>query len=69
MGHDERVISQALLLWLVVYAGLLASIGFVLYIARGFSGRQWSNRAMLRTSSGLAFVLSAAIWLVVMLAD
>jgi hypothetical protein len=61
-------IANALLLWLVVYAGLLAIAGFTLFLVRGFSDRRWSNRAILRVSSGLAFVASAALWLAVVLA-
>jgi hypothetical protein len=58
-----RVVTEALLLWLVAYAGLLAVAGFLLFVVRGFSGREWSNRALLRASSAVAFVLAAAVWL------
>jgi hypothetical protein len=58
--------AQALLLWLVVYVGLFALAGFFILIIRGFSGREWSYRSILRASSGLAFVLSAILWLVIM---
>jgi len=62
------MIAEALLLWLVAYAGLFAAAGFLLFIIRGLAGRQWSNRALLRTSSGIAFMLSVIFWLLVMLA-
>ena len=63
-----RVVTQALWLWLVAYAGLLAVTGFLLFVIRGFGGRDWSNRAILRASSGIAFVLAVVFWLLVMLA-
>lgn len=68
LGDDVRVVTEALLLWLVVYAGLLAVAGFFILVVRGFSGRSWTNRAVLRASSAIAFVASAAFWLFVMLA-
>lgn len=55
--------TQALLLWLVAYAGLLATCGFVLFVARGFTGRRWSNAAILRASSLVAFLLATGLWL------
>jgi len=61
------VVAQALLLWLVVYAGLFALAGFVLFMVRGASGRAWSNTFLLRASSGAAFLLSALLWLVLLL--
>jgi hypothetical protein len=60
------VITQALLVWIVVYAGLLGACGFLLYIARGFGGRSWSNVAILRASSILAFVLSTVLWVLLL---
>ena len=36
-----RVVTHALLLWLVAYAGLFAITGFVLFVVRGFGGRDW----------------------------
>ena len=57
------MVAQALLLWLVVYVGLLAVAGFLLLLLRGSTDRRWSNRAILRLSSGLAFVVSAAVWI------
>jgi hypothetical protein len=59
--------TQTLLVWLVLYASLFAASGFVLMVARGFTQRRWSNRAVLRASSGFAFVAAAAIWLLVIL--
>ena len=60
--------TGSLLVWLVLYASLLAVSGFVIYVLRSFGQRDWSNRAVLRASSILAFGSSAAIWLLVMLA-
>ncbi len=65
MGHDRGVIAQTLLVWLVAYLGLLAAVGFVLYVFRGFSDRPWSNRALLRGASAVAFVLATLMWIVV----
>ena len=56
-------ITEALLVWLVLYASLFAICGFTLVVLRGFAGRAWSNRAILRACSGVAFVGSVAIWL------
>jgi hypothetical protein len=60
--------TQVLLLWLVAYTGILAACGFILVVARGFSGRAWSNGAILRTSSLTAFVLTTALWVLLLLA-
>ena len=68
MDHHQVVMTDALLLWLVVYVGLLAIAGFLIFIVRGASGREWSNRAVLRASSGIALVISAFFWLLLMLA-
>lgn len=68
LRHHGRVMAQALLLWLVVYVGLFALAGFLIFIIRGFSGRDWSYRSVLRASSGLAFVISAVLWLAIMFA-
>ena len=61
--------TQALLLWLVLYVGLLAAIGFVLFVGRGFSGRQLSNVTLLRVASTLAFVLALAMWVALLILD
>jgi len=60
--------TGSLLVWLVLYVSLLAVSGFVLMVARGFTEQRWSNRTVLRVSSGFAFVGSAAIWLLVIVA-
>jgi len=65
LRHHGPVMAQALLLWLVVYVGLFALAGFLIFIIRGFSGREWSYRSVLRASSSLAFVLSAVLWLAI----
>jgi hypothetical protein len=62
------VVAQALLLWLVVYVGFLAVAAFVILVVRGFGGRAWSYRSVLRASSAIAFVLSAIVWVVVLVA-
>jgi hypothetical protein len=63
------VVPQALLIWLVTYASLLAVIGFVLAVARGFSGRPLTDGAILRTASTLAFVGATVLWVVLVIAD
>lgn len=63
------MVVDALLLWLVVYVGILAATGFILFVVRGFSGRRWSSWTLLRTASTIAFVSAFALWLVVVLAD
>jgi hypothetical protein len=69
MRHSVGVVTQALLIWLVTYVSFLAVIGFVLYIARGFSGRRWSNSAILRTASFLAFAAATAFWVLLVIVD
>lgn len=59
--------TQALLLWLVAYAGILAACGFFLVVARGVGRRTWSNGAILRASSLTAFVLTTALWVLLLL--
>ncbi|MGD8486814.1 MAG: hypothetical protein PVH07_09265 [Chloroflexota bacterium] len=62
-------VGQALLIWLVLYLGLLGAVGFGLYLVRAFSRRRWSNAALLRAASTIAFVLAVAGWLVVVLSE
>jgi hypothetical protein len=68
-GHDEGVVTQSLLLWLVLYAASLAVIGFVLLVGRGITGRPRSNVALLRTASTAAFVLAMVVWVLILLSD
>ena len=63
------MVTQALLIWLVTYASFLAVIGFVLFVARGFSGRHWPNGAILRTASLLAFAGATAFWVLLVIVD
>lgn len=63
------MVVDALLLWLVVYVGILAAAGFILFVVRGFSGRHWSSWALLRTASTIAFASAFVLWLAVVLAD
>jgi hypothetical protein len=56
-------VVSALLVWLVLYAGIFAICGFLAVVLRGFAGRPWSNVRILRTCSALAFVTSMVIWL------
>ncbi len=65
MGHDVAVITQAILSWLVTYLSFFALFGFVLYVARSFSGRAWANSAILRSASLLAFVGATVLWVLV----
>jgi hypothetical protein len=69
MRHDGAVISRALLAWFVTFAGFFALIGFLLTVVRGFGGRRWPDRALLRATSVLAFVGATATWLVLIVAD
>lgn len=69
MRHDGVVVTQALLIWLVTYVSFLALFGFLLFIARGFSGRAWANRTLLRTASLLAFVAATAFWVLAGIVD
>ena len=55
--------TQSLLVWIVLYASLFAVSGFSAVILRGVTGREWSNRTILRVCSGLSFIGSATIWL------
>lgn len=54
--------AEALLIWLVLYAALLALVGFLLVVARGLTGRPRSTVALLRTASTVSFVLALALW-------
>jgi hypothetical protein len=63
------VITDVLLRWLMAYLGLLAAVGFGLYVARGAWRRDWSNRTLLRASSLVAFVVATVFWLVLALAE
>ena len=69
IGHDDAVVTQALLIWLVTYVSFLALVGFVLFVARGFTDRQWSNAALLRAASILAFVGATVFWVLLVIAD
>ena len=60
-------VAQALLIWFVLYAGLLGAVGFVLYVARGFTRRHYSNASLLRLASTVAFVLALVVWLLLLL--
>jgi len=57
------VATQSLLVWIVLYASLFAVSGFIAVILRGATGREWSNRTILRVCSGISFIASATIWL------
>lgn len=61
--------AEAILIWLVLYAGLLAAAGFVLAIGRAATGRPHSSLTLLRTASMAAFVLALALWLVLLILD
>ena len=63
------VVPQALLIWLVTYTSLLAVIGFMLAVARGFTGRPLTDGAILRTASTLAFAGATVFWVVLVIAD
>jgi hypothetical protein len=69
MRHDEAVVTDALLIWLVTYVSFLASFGFVLFVARGFTGRAWANTSILRTASLLAFVGATVFWILLIIVD
>jgi hypothetical protein len=67
--HDDAEMVQALLIWLVMYAGLFAAVGFVLYVSRGYSSWPRSNASLLRLASTIAFVLALVIWLALLLVE
>lgn len=69
MRHDEAVVTDALLIWLVTYVSFLALFGFVFIVGRGFTGRHWPNGAILRTASLLAFIGATAFWILVVIVD
>ena len=68
-SHHGPVIADVLLLWLMAYLGLLAAVGFVLYLVRSATDRPWSNRTLLRASSFIAFVVATGFWLVLALTE
>ena len=61
--------AEALLIWLMLYAGLLALVGFVLVVARGLTGRPRSTAALLRTASTVSFVLALTLWVGLLIVD
>jgi hypothetical protein len=61
--------AEALLIWLVLYASLLALVGFVLVVARGLTGRPRSTAALLRSASAAAFLLALAAWVALLIID
>ena len=64
-----RAMTEVLLVWLVLYAGLLAAVGFVLVIVRGFTGRPRTAVALLRTATTVAFVLALTLWIGLLIID
>jgi hypothetical protein len=64
--HDVPVVTDALLLWLMTFVGLLAVGGFVLVILRGITGRRWSMWTVLRQATLGAAALSLPIWLLLL---
>ena len=69
MRDHQSVVTDALLIWLVTYVSFLALFGFLLFVARGFTGRGWSNSTILRTASLSAFVGATAFWVLVVIVD
>jgi hypothetical protein len=69
MREHGAVVTQALLIWLVTYVSFLAVVGFIVYVARGFGDRPWTNGAILRASSSLAFVGATVMWVLLILVD
>jgi len=67
--HDGAVVTQSLLIWLVTYVSFLAVAGFLLYVARDFSGRGWANRMIMRTASMLAFAGATVFWVLLVIVD
>ena len=63
------MVTQALLMWLVIYVSFFALAGFVLYLAREFSGRPWANEAILRMASLVAFLGATAFWVLLVIVD
>jgi hypothetical protein len=61
--------AEPLLIWLVLYAALLATVGFVLMIGRAATGRPRSHAVLLRSASMAAFVLALAVWLAFLILD
>ena len=64
-----RAIPEVLLVWVLLYACLLAAVGFLLVLVRGFTGRPRSTVALLRTASTVAFVLALTLWLGLLILD
>lgn len=64
-----RAMTEVLLVWLVLYVGLLAAVGFVLALARSLTGRPRSSVALLRTASTVAFVLALTLWVGLLIID
>ena len=69
MRQDGHVVTQALLIWLVTYVSFLALFGFLMYVARSFTGRGWANTSILRVASLLAFVGATAFWVLAVIVD
>jgi len=69
MREHGAVVTQALLIWLVTYVSLLALVGFLLYVARSFGGRGWSNGALLRMASTLSFIGATVLWVLIVIVD
>ena len=63
------MVTRLLLIWLVTYVSFFAVAGFLLYVARDFSGRGWANRIILRTASMLAFAGATALWVLLVIID
>lgn len=58
---------SALATFLLLYVAVLATIGFIGFVVRGTLAPGWSDRALLRSSAGLAFFLAVVLWLVIAL--
>lgn len=58
---------SALATFLLLYVAVLATIGFIGFVVRGTRAPGWSDRALLRSSAGLAFFLAVVLWLVIAL--
>lgn len=69
MRDDGAVVTEALLIWLVTYVSFLALFGFLLYVARSFGGRGWTNSTILRVASLLGFLAATAFWVLLVIVD